>query len=388
MDERLFTPGPVEIPTRILQALARRPTHHRREAFRTLFADVTERLGALFGTSGRVVVLAASGTGGMEAVVASLVRRGEPTVVASAGKFGDRWVKILEAYGHAPEVVRAEWGLPVEPDALASAIDRAGAGVVFLVHSETSTATLHDLRAQAAEARLRGALVVSDVVTSLGVHRFRQDEDGVDVAVAGSQKGLMLPPGLALVGLGPRALERLAQADSTGPAFYLDLRRAAKAAADAETPFTPSVSLVHALHEALLWLEEVGLEEVWRRHAALASAIREGGRAAGYALFSKKPADSVTALLPPPGVEAGAVVKQVLARRGFVLAGGQDHLKGKIVRVGHMGLAYGPEDAVAVSEALEEAASALGSPRESGLAAAAARASLGASACVFTSPTG
>jgi aspartate aminotransferase-like enzyme len=378
---RLFTPGPVEIPDRILSAMAKRPPHHRSTIFRELYAALTPRLNRLFDTSGRVVVLAASGTGGMDAAVTGFVGDSTPTLSTEAGKFGDRWEKILRCYGHQPHVVRAEWGTAVAAGEIGRALDEHPAEVVFLTHSETSTATLHDLKAQAAEARSRGALVVADVVTSLGVHEFRQDEFGIDVAVAGSQKGLMLPPGLALVGLSERALARLESDGVRGSAFYLDLKRAADSAVTGDTPFTPAVSLVLALDEAVKMIEELGIEEVWRRHDALASAIRAGGVAAGMQLFSRSPANSVTAFSAPEGVEANQVVAYLGLHHGFVLAGGQDHLKGKIARVGHMGLAYGPEDARQVTAALEEAVIELGGGGEKGRAAQAVEESLGQKPC-------
>jgi aspartate aminotransferase-like enzyme len=371
----------VEIPERILSALARRPPHHRSTTFRELYAALNPKLDRLFATSGRVVVLAGSGTGGMDAAVTALVRPGALVLSAEAGKFGDRWEKILRAYGHEPQVVHAEWGKAVQPAEISIALDEKPAEVVFLTHSETSTGTLHDLRQQAAVAREQGALVVADVVTSMGVHEFRQDDFGVDIAVAGSQKGFMLPPGLALVGIGERALAKLEADGVQGPAFYLDLKKAAASAASDDTPFTPAVSLILALDEAILMIEEVGLDEVWRRHDALASAVRAGGTAAGYRLFSEQPANSVTAFRPPEGVEAKEVVKLAYGKHGFVLAGGQDHLKGKIVRVGHMGLAYGPEDALQVCEALEEASLELGATGARGAARAAVEESLREKPC-------
>jgi serine---pyruvate transaminase len=374
--DKLFTPGPVEIPARVLEALGKRPPHHRSESFRALFGDVSTRLARLFDTEGVAVILAASGTGGLESAVVSLVKRGEPVLVGSSGKFGERWIKILSAYGHPHEVVRAEYGNAIDPAAWSEAVARVKPGVVFFTHSETSTGTLNDLRSLAQAARSTGALVVADVVTSLGVHALRQDRDGVDVAVGGSQKGLMLPPGLAVIGVGPRALERLSAGGAAGPSFYFDLAKAAATAKQADTPFTPAVSLVLALDESLRMIEEVGIEEVWRRHAALARAIRQGAGAAGYRLFSNAPADSVTALVPPDGVDPSAVVKHVKAMHHLVLTGGQDSLKGKIVRVGHMGLAYGPEDAVSVSRALEDAAMTLGATGRSGAAAEVAQRAL------------
>jgi aspartate aminotransferase-like enzyme len=378
--DRLYTPGPVEIPERILKALSRRPPHHRSEEFLSLFRDVSERVERVFGTNGRVVILAASGTGGMEAAAVSFARRDEPITALTAGKFGDRWIKILQAYGYAPEVVKAEWGEAIPPDSLASALKGRQGGCVFLTHSETSTATLHDVRALAAVAREHGAMVIADVITSLGVHELRQDDFGIDVAVAGSQKGLMLPPGLALVGLGPRAIAQLEERGPESPAFYLDLKRAAASAAQGDTPFTPAVSLVLALDEGIRMIEDVGLREVWRRHASIGLALRTGATAAGFTVFSKSPADSVTALVPPDGLDAGKVIKAVRAARHFMLAGGQDHLKGKIVRVGHMGLAYDVSDAVAVSDALEEAVLSLGATGVRGRAADGARSVIAAGA--------
>ncbi len=387
VSERLFTPGPVEIPARVLAAMGRRPPHHRSAEFRALLSALHPRLARLFGTSGRVVLLAASGTGGMEAAV-GLALPGEETLVAASGKFGERWEKILHAFGHRPRVVRAPYGQPVAAPAIEEELGRLPARVVFLTHSETSTGTLHDLRAQAGAARRHGALVVADVVTSLAVHEFRQDEFGVDAAVAGSQKGLMVSPGLALVGLSERALRHLAREGARrSPSYYLDLGRAAERAAEADTPFTPAVSLVLALDEGVRMIEEMGLETVWRRHAAIAAAVRAGAQALGFTLLSSAPSNSVTALVPPAGVPPRQILEHCLAERGFVLAGGQDSLKGKIVRVGHMGLAYGPEDALAVTEALAAALIMADLTIQPDLARRAVQRSLKETPCESSSPT-
>jgi aspartate aminotransferase-like enzyme len=372
----------------VLAALSKRPPHHRSAAFRALLADLGPRLQRLFGTAGRTVLLAASGTGGMEAAALGLARPGEETLVAASGKFGERWEKILRAHGHAPRLVRAEYGKAVPPGALEEELARRAAHAVFLTHSETSTGTLHDLLAQAQAARRHGALVVADVVTSLAVHEFRQDAFGVDAAVAGSQKGLMLSPGLALVGLSERALARLSQDDPPrSPSFYLDLRRAAERAAEADTPFTPAVSLVLALDESLSMIEEVGLEAVWRRHALLAAALRAGATALGFRLFSEAPADSVTALVPPAGAAPERLLQICRERHGMVLAGGQDALKGKLVRVGHMGLAYAPEDARAVTEVLAAALAECGIAARLDEARAAVARVLKETPCESSSPT-
>jgi aspartate aminotransferase-like enzyme len=200
---RLYTPGPVEIPARLLAALARPAIHHRTEGFRAILSEATRGMTALFGTEGTVVTLGASGSGGMEAAVVNLVEPGSRPLVVEAGKFGERWAKILKAYGCEPEVLSYEWGKVADVAQVEAALAQRPARVLFFTHSETSTGALHDAAALAQVAKKHGALAVADVVTSLGVHDVRMDAMGIDVAVSGSQKGMMLPPGLAFVALGP-----------------------------------------------------------------------------------------------------------------------------------------------------------------------------------------
>lgn len=351
MKTRLFTPGPVEIPERILRALSVPPPHHRTDAFRAVMRRVTAALQKLHLTRGEVFILAASGTGAMEAAVVNLMAPGARALAVNGGKFGERWVRLLEAWGVPHETIAVEWGAAVEPAAIEDLLRRdPDLGTVFVTHSETSTGAIHDVQAIAALTRSLGRRLVVDAVTSLGVHPLEQDAWGVDVVVCGSQKGLMLPPGLATVSIAPWAApaidgERL-------PRFYFDLRRARKALPSGETPWTPPVSLVLALEEALtMILEEQGLSEVHARHRRLALAMRAGGEALGFRVFSSSPSNSVTALVPPEGVDASALVKRLRERHGMVIAGGQDHLKGRIVRVGHMG-AYDLADLHALIGAL------------------------------------
>lgn len=364
MKTRLFTPGPVEIPVRILRALSAVPPHHRTDVFRETLKRVTEELRWLHGTAGEVFILSASGTGAMEAAVVNLMSPADKALVPTAGKFGDRWASILKAYGVSHEVVRFEWGSAIDPAAVERALDRDPAiKAVYTTHSETSTGTIHDLEAIARITRARGKLLVVDGITSVGVHPLPQDAWGVDVVVCGSQKGMMCPPGLATVSLAPWAAaaiegERL-------PRFYWDLNRARKSAPLGETAFTPPVSLVLALEEALVMTREEGLERVWERHRRIAQALAAGVQTLGFRLFSSRPAHSLTSLVPPEGIEAGALSKRLRETHGIVVAGGQDHLKGKIIRVGHMG-AYDLADVHVILGALEECTAALGarSPRE------------------------
>jgi aspartate aminotransferase-like enzyme len=372
---RLYTPGPVEVPARILAALARPAVHHRTAAFRAVLAEATRGLAELFGTQGTVVTLAASGSGALEAAAVNLVAPGTRPLVVEAGKFGERWAKILRAYGVEPEVLSFEWGKAADPQRVAERLAARGAGerapAVFFTHSETSTGVLHDAAAIAAQARAAGALAVADLVTSIGVHDVRMDAMGIDAAVTGSQKGLMLPPGLGFVALGPRALEALDSGPRL-PRFYLDLRKAAPTAAEGDTPFTPATALVVGLTETLAMIAEEGRAQVVARHAANAAATRAAAGAMGLALFAERPSNALTAISSPAGLAAGVLVKAMRERHGMVIANGQDRLKDVSFRIGHMG-AYDAADILAVVGALEDALAFAGHAVEPGTGVTAAR---------------
>lgn len=365
---RLFTPGPVEIPARILKALAQEPPHHRTDGFRQVLRAVTEELKWLHGTAGEVFLLAASGTGAMEAAVVNVMSPGERALAVLGGKFGERWASLLKAYGIAHETIEVTWGTAVDPAEVGRRLDRdPSIAAVFATHSETSTGALHDVEALARITRPRGRRLVVDAITSIGVHPLPQDVWGVDVVVCGSQKGLMIPPGIATVSIAPWAApliegERL-------PRFYFDLRKARKSAPQGETAFTPPVSLVLALEESLAMIREEGLDQVHARHRKLAHATRAGAEALGFKVFPKSPSHAVTALTPPDGIDASAVVKRLREAHAMVVAGGQDSLKGRILRIGHMG-GYQLADIEAVVAALEECVTALGRPATGGVARA------------------
>src|SRR2546426_3459023 len=304
MKTRLFTPGPVEIPPRILRALSEVPPHHRTDVFRNTLRHVIQELRWLHGPEGELFLLPASGTGAMEAAVVNLLSPRDRALVPTAGKFGDRWASILKAYGVPHELIRFEWGSAIDPGAVKQALDRDRAiRAVFTTHSETSTGTVHDLEAIAKLTRERNVLLVVDGITSVGVHPLPQDAWGVDVVVCGSQKGMMIPPGIGTVSLAPWAAAAI-EGDRL-PRFYWDLMRARKSAPLGETAFTPPVSLVLALEESLRMMREEGLEQVHARPRRLAQAMWAGAKALGFRLFSSSPAHSVTSLLPPDGAEAG-----------------------------------------------------------------------------------
>ena len=355
---RLFTPGPVEIPIRILRAMSAPQPHHRTEVFRAVFKRVTADLQWLHQTEGEVLMLAASGTGALEAAVVNFMGPGDKALVLVGGKFGERWANICKAYGVAHERIQVEWGRAIDP----AEVDRALAAdpaitTVFGTQSETSTATVNDIQGIAKVTRGRGKRFIVDAITGVGVHPLPQDAWGVDVVITGSQKGLMSPPGLATISIAPWALDGI-EGDKL-PRFYWDLRKARKSLPAGESAWTPAVSLIFAVGEAVSMMREEGLEAWHARHARLGAAMRAGGQALGFTLFSRSPANGVTALEPPAGVDAGAVVKRLREVHGITVAGGQDHMKGKMIRVGHMG-AYDLADLYVVLGALEECVNAAG----------------------------
>ncbi len=354
---RLFTPGPVEIPVRVLRALSQPAPHHRTDAFRAVITRVTARLRELHGTEGEVFLLPASGTGGMEAAIVNLMSPARRALVIAGGKFGERWAALLKAFGVPHETLEVEWGASLEVAAVERSLAAdAAIDTVFATHSETSTGALHDIEALARMTRGRGVRLVVDAITSVGVHPLPQDAWGVDVVVCGSQKGLMIPPGIATVSLAPWAASAI-DGDAL-PRFYFDLRKARKSLPLGETSFTPPVSLVLALEEALTMIGEEGLDNVHGRHRRLSLAMRAGAEALGFRVFARHPSHAVTALTAPTGLEIGAVIKRLRERHGMIVAGGQDRLKGVILRAGHMG-AYDLADIQALLGALEECRHAL-----------------------------
>lgn len=333
---RLFTPGPVEVPPRVLLRMAGPPPHHRTAEFEALLADTLGRLGPVFGTARPVFALAASGTGAMEAVVANLARPSEPALVVRAGKFGERWAEILTAYGVPVVPLDITWGqVPLAAEMDEALAREPSVRIVFLTHSETSTGVLVDLEALAQVARARSCLVVADCVTSACAHPIRMDEWGLDAVVSGSQKGFMLPPGLAFVALSEAMDARVESAEL--PRYYFNLAAAKKAHAKRSTPFTPAISLVSGLAEALAMLEEEGLEAVIERHARLGQAARAAMVALGLEIFPVRPSNIVTVVRVPEGADGDRIRRHLDERFAVKIAGGQGPLKGKILRLGHLG---------------------------------------------------
>jgi aspartate aminotransferase-like enzyme len=365
----LFTPGPTPVPPQVLEVLARPAIHHRSPDFVAVYGRVLSRLQEVYRTANDVLMFTASGTGAFESAVANLTEPGERALVVSHGNFGERWAAMAGAYGAELDHLSFPWGEAPDPDEVGRRA--AGAAVVYVVHSETSTGVVSDLEAVAAAAKEAGALVVVDAVSSLGAVPCETDAWGLDVVVSGSQKALMTPPGLGLVSVSGAALAKAA-ATST-PRYYFDWDRTRKAQAKRDAPFTPAVPLVLALDVALELILAEGLEAAFERHTALGRATRAGIKAMGLELASPDDdrAAVVTAVRAPEGVDVAAFLLDLRDRLGVQLIGGQGDWRGKVFRIGHIGY-YDLFDVTTALAAVEDGLVAAGADVERGVAVAAA----------------
>jgi serine---pyruvate transaminase len=352
MKKRLFTPGPTPVPETVMLKMAEPIIHHRNPEFGEVLTRVHQNLQYLFQTEQPVVVLTSSGTGGVESTFVSLFSPGDTIITCNGGKFGERWVKMPKAYGLNVVELKIEWGKAATPAQVVEALKaHPEAKAVYVVHSETSTGTASDVKTLAKVIHENSnALVCVDGITAVGAHELRFDEWGIDVCVTGSQKGLMIPPGLAFVALSKRAIEKMET--STLPKFYFDLRKAVKSWQSNDTPWTPAVSLVIGVDAALQMLKAEGIENIWKRHERLANAIRCGVTALGLKLFSDSASFAVTPIWLPEGVEWKQFNKTLKGKYGITIAGGQDDYAGKIFRVSHLGY-YDEFDMVTMMTALE-----------------------------------
>jgi serine---pyruvate transaminase len=372
----LMTAGPTPLPPAVSQVMAEPVTYHRAPAFIEVYARVLSRLKDVFQTRNEVQVFTSSGTGALESAVANLVRPGEPALVASCGKFGERWFELCEAYGAETIHWETEWGRKVDPAALDERLrENPGVKLVFTTFSETSTGVVNDVRELTEVAHRHGALIAVDAVSGLGAVPLPQDEWGVDVVVAGSQKALMAPPGLAFTSANEAALARAAE--SPGRRYYFDWARTVSGQRKdpPDSPFTPAVGLVRALDIALGMIEAEGLDQVFERHALLGRATREAAKALDLDLLGGAPDDNanvVTAMVLPESIDGGKVPKLMRDRFGVTIAGGQGKLKSRIARIAHCGY-FGAFDIIVTISALEMTLRELGHEAEPGAGVAAAQ---------------
>lgn len=372
----LMIPGPTPVPETVLKAMGRHPIGHRSGEFQAVVQRTTEQLRWLHQTSGDVLVITGSGTAAMEAGIINTLSRGDRVLCGDNGKFGERWVKVARAYGLNVEVIKADWGQPLDPEAFRNALEadtQKEIRAVILTHSETSTGVINDLEAISAYVKAHGkALTIADCVTSLGASNVPMDAWGLDVVASGSQKGYMMPPGLSFVAMSERAWQAYERSDL--PKFYLDLGPYRKTAAKHSNPFTPAVNLYFALEAALEMMQAEGLEAIFARHARHRAAAQAGMKAIGLRLYAAEGHGSpaITAVAPE-GLDAEQLRKAVKDRFDILLAGGQDHLKGQVFRIGHLGFVCDRDVLTAVS-AIEATLHGLGLHKGSmgaGVAAAA-----------------
>lgn len=340
--EYLMTPGPTPVPPEVLVSQARPIFHHRTPKYTDILVSVEKDLQYVFQTKNDVLIFAASGTGAMESAVANLFSPGDKVIVTSNGKFGDRMVQLSDAYKLNPIKLEYEWDQVVNPADIEKLLKEDTAGEikgVLVVQSETSTGILNDVKTMGNIVKDYPAVFVVDSITGLGAVELKTDQWHLDVVMTGSQKGLMLPPGLACVSVSEKAWKAVEK--SVSPRFYFSYEKSSKALhkASPTNPFTPPVSLMVGLQEALRMMREEGLENVIKRHAVLAEAVRQGVESIGLELFAPPEGrgNAVTPVRVPEGVDGQQIVKIMRDKYGITIAGGQDHLKGKIFRIGHLG---------------------------------------------------
>lgn len=334
----LMIPGPTPVPEKVLMALGKHPIGHRSGDFSKIIAEINQNLKWLHQTKNEVLSLNVSGTGAMEAGMINFLSPGDRVLVGVNGKFGDRWAQICEVFGLQTERITAEWGTALDPEAFRTQLEadtNKEIKAVVITHSETSAGVLNDLEAINKHVKAHGeALIIVDAVTSLGAYNIPIDDWGLDVVASGSQKGYMIPPGLGFIAVSDKAWQ--AYATSKFPRFYLDLGKYKKAMAKDSTPFTPPINLLYGLQIALQMMQREGLENIFARHTRLTKAARDAAQALGLELLAPDDAAS-TAVTAVKTDDAEAIRSTMRQKYDIALAGGQDHLKGKIFRIGHLG---------------------------------------------------
>jgi aspartate aminotransferase-like enzyme len=368
--QRLLTPGPTPLYPPALHAMMASDIHHRTEDFRKAYRSCLADLKEVMGTSGDVLMFAASGTGAMDATVSNLFSKGDKVIVCVAGKFGERWAEIAKAYGLEANVITVPYGQAVQPAQVQAALDaEPNTKAVFLQASETSTGAAHNVKAIAESVRKTNAILVVDAITGLGTMPLDIDGWGLDVVIGGSQKAFMIPPGLAFLSISAKAWKFAETA--TLPHFYFNFKKEKKSGDAGESSWTPATSLILALAEALKYVKSIGMAKLVENAELLAQATRAAAAALGLELFSAaSPGSSVTAIKAPAGMDSGVIVKEFRNRFGAVIANGQGSMKGQIFRIAHLGY-FDFADLFAVVAGLEIILNANGYPVKYGSGVAA-----------------
>jgi aspartate aminotransferase-like enzyme len=333
----LLAPGPTPVPSEVLLAMAAPIIHHRSPDFLPVLDSAKKGLQWLYQTKNDVLILSATGTGGMVGSVNNFFNKEDKVLVVNGGKFGERWTKICRAYGLDVEEIVVEWGYAVKPEEVEARLSKnKNIKGLFVQASETSTGVYHDIEALGSVVKKYDTLFIVDAISALVAHDLRTDAWGIDIMVGGSQKGVMLPPGIAFVSVSDKAW---AKAETSKlPKFYFNFRKERENLAKNQTNFTSPVTLIIGLNESIKMLQSEGLENVFKRHSKLADAARKAVQAIGLELYPKEsPSNSVTAVQTPSGIDGQAVYKNLRQKYGITAAGGQDKARGKIFRIAHLG---------------------------------------------------
>lgn len=366
----LLTPGPTQVPEEALAVASMPIMHHRTPQFEAIFAEVEEGLKYIFQTKNPVLIFASSGTGAMESSIVNTLSQGDKVIAVVGGKFGERWAEIAKAYGLNLIQLDIPWDTAVKPDAIKKAIDEnPDVKAVLTTLSETSTGATTDIKSIAEFTKNKDILLIVDAISGLGVVDLKTDEWGVDVVLAGSQKGLMIPPGLAFVSISDKAKKFMET--SKLPKYYFDWKSSLKNLEKKTTPFTPGISLIMQLNEAIKIIKEEGLENVFARHSRLAKALRAAISAIGLELYNKDTGDACTAVKSPEGIDGEKLVKICRDKYKVTITGGQSELKGKIFRISTMGN-VSENDVILGISAVERGLAELGYKFEAGAGVAAA----------------
>ena len=334
----LLTPGPTPVPPEALLEMAKPIIHHRTDEFKEIFFKVEEDLKYVFQTENEIIILASSGTGAMEASISNFFSKGDKVLVIRGGKFGQRWGEISESYGLNPIYIDVNWGDPVNVEDVKKVLnENKDIKGVFIQASETSTGIKHPVKEIGQLIKdNENCLYIVDGITAVGVFDIKPDEWGIDILVSGSQKAFMLPPGLAFLSVSEKAWKFSENSDL--PKYYFDLRKERKNLKKGQTSYTPAVSLIIGLKKVLELIKEEGLENIFERNKKYAFATREAFKEIGLRIFNEKsPSEAVTAVEVPEGIDGQKLVKFLRENYKISIAGGQEHLKGKIFRISHMG---------------------------------------------------
>jgi len=349
----LFSPGPTMLPQNIMLKMAEPIIHHREAEYKRIYQEVREGLKYLFQTKSEVLLFTSSGTGAMEGAVCNLLSPGDKALVVRGGKFGERWGEICQVYGISVKSIDVEWGEAVDPELIAECLRKdPSIRAVFTQASETSTGVMHPIK-EIAEitGTYEETVIVVDAITGIGVFDIPTDAWNLDVVVSGSQKALMLPPGLSFIAVSEKAWRSVER--SKLPKYYFDFKQELKSAEKNQNTFTPAITLVIGLRESLRKIQQEGLEAVFARHDLLARAAREAVKALGLELFAaESPSNALTAVKVPDEIGANEIKDRFFEEFGITVAGGQDRAKGKIIRIAHLGY-YGRLDMIMVISALE-----------------------------------